>query len=140
LIPLMSYPVFRRQLRSASGGQGPGEEDVRAMWALLCQSEGRRTVPHSLRYIDQRRRYQNARWLPALARSAIPIHFCWGDADRVAPVAIAATLVARHARRACLTRLGAVGHFCQLEAPERWLDAVCGFWDPLVPGARQPGG
>ena len=131
LIPLMGYPVFRRQVRSASGGQGPGEEDLRAMWNLLHCGYGRRTVPSTLRYIHQRRRYQNTRWLPALAASGIPIHFCWGDADRVAPVAIAETLVHQHCPDARLTRLRGVGHFCQLEAPDRWLEASRAFWSTL---------
>jgi pimeloyl-ACP methyl ester carboxylesterase len=127
---LGSYRVFAQQVRSASGGAMP-EREIRLMWAALQHREGTRVQHRIIRYLDERDRFQNTRWLPALAATKLPVHFCWGEADRVAPVAVARRLSTSVCPGARLTLLPGVGHFCQQEDPIAWNRAVLRFWEEL---------
>jgi len=127
---LSSYAAFSQQVRSASGGALPDRE-IELMWAAVQHNGGRRVQHRIIRYLDERDRFQNSRWLPALAASTAPVHLCWGEADRVAPVAVARHLRERVCPTARLTLLPGVGHFCQQEDPAAWNEAVLRFWDEL---------
>jgi pimeloyl-ACP methyl ester carboxylesterase len=125
------YPVFAQQVRSASGGALP-EREIELMWAAAQYGEGSRVQHRLIRYLDERHRYQDSRWLPALAAATLPVHICWGEADRVAPVAVARHLKERVCPKAVLTLLPGVGHFCQQEDPAAWNKAVIRFWDQIA--------
>jgi pimeloyl-ACP methyl ester carboxylesterase len=125
-----SYRVFAQQVRSASGGALP-EREIELMWALSQREEGGRVQHRIIRYLDERDRFQDTRWLPALAAARVPVHVCWGEADRVAPAAVARHLSARVCPGARLTLLPGVGHFCQQEDPGAWNRAVLRFWAEL---------
>jgi pimeloyl-ACP methyl ester carboxylesterase len=122
------YAVFAQQMKSASGGPLP-DRDIALMWAAM-QYGGGRAIQHRLvRYIDDRVRFEQARWLPALAATTTAIHLCWGALDRVAPPAIAEHLKAHVCPNARLTLLPRAGHFCQQEDAEAWNEAVLRFFD-----------
>jgi pimeloyl-ACP methyl ester carboxylesterase len=127
LAPLSRYRVFAQQLRSASGGT-LAERDIQLMWAAVRHNDGQRVQHRVIRYVDERLRFQNTRWLPALAATPIPIHLCWGALDQVAPAAIARHLKDRVCPGARLTLLPRAGHFCQQEDPDGWNEAVLRFW------------
>jgi pimeloyl-ACP methyl ester carboxylesterase len=126
-----TYRVFSQQVRSASGGTLP-EREIALMWAAMQRDGGARVQHRLIRYLDERDRFQDTRWLPALAATTLPVHVCWGEADRVAPVAVARHLKDRVCPAATLTILPGAGHFCQQEAPEAWNQAVIRFWDGLA--------
>jgi pimeloyl-ACP methyl ester carboxylesterase len=125
--PMSRYPVFAQQVRSASGGS-LAERAIELMWAALRHHDGQRVQHRIIRYLDERMRFQNTRWLPALTATRIPIHLCWGALDRVSPPAIAEHLKARVCPSARVTLLPRAGHFCQQEDPDGWNEAVLGFW------------
>ena len=77
-----SFTVFRQQVRSASGTAMP-DRDIELMWAALRYGGGQRVQHRIIGYLDERDRFQNERWLPALATTSLPIHLCWGALDRV---------------------------------------------------------
>ncbi len=126
-----SYAVFRQQVRSASGASMP-ERDVELMWALLRHGGGQRVQHRIIGYLDERERFQNVRWLPALRHSALPVHLCWGKTDRVSPPAVAEHLHAEVCPRATLSWLPRAGHFCQQEDPAGWSAAVLAFFERLA--------
>ena len=127
---LASYRVFAQQVRSASGGALP-EREIELMWAAVQHNEGGRVQHRIIRYLDERDRFQSSRWLPALGAVKVPVHICWGEADRVAPVAVARHLSAQVCPGARLTLLPGVGHFCQQEDPAAWNRSVLRFWDEV---------
>jgi pimeloyl-ACP methyl ester carboxylesterase len=122
------YGIFAQQVRSASGGK-LAERDIELMWAALRHNDGQRVQHRIIRYLDERVRFQNTRWLPALTATDVPVHLCWGALDRVSPPAIAEHLKARVCPSARVTLLPRAGHFCQQEDPESWNEAVLRFWE-----------
>ncbi|MFN3199552.1 MAG: alpha/beta fold hydrolase [Bradymonadia bacterium] len=124
--------LFRNQVRKANGA--PLETlDIDRMWQLNTLQKGHRLTWKTIRYLDDRNRFQNTRWLKALSQFDRPVHICWGEADAVAPVAVAHHLKAHVCPDASLTLMPGVGHFCQLQAPDVWAEAVLGFIKNLTP-------
>ena len=132
LAPLLSRLFNRRtfdqQVRSAQGNDRLETADLDRMWENILYNDGRRLNHLLIRYLLDRRRFEQSRWLPALARTSRPVHLCWGEADAVARVEIADYLKSRVCTGATVTRMPGVGHFCQLSDPEPWLAAVRGFY------------
>ncbi|RMG24756.1 MAG: alpha/beta hydrolase [Bacteroidetes bacterium] len=130
--PLLSrwsnYRLFRQQLRSAHGSSDLSELDIALMWNNLQQSDGHRKTYLLIRYLNDRRRFEASRWLPALARLEVPVHVCWGTADAVARVEIAHQLKAEVCPHARLSLIPGAGHFCQLGSPRQWLEKVRAFY------------
>lgn len=126
---LVNKKTFVQQVRSAHGTDALSDEDIDLMWAANCLQDGHRKSYLTIRYLFDRRRFEAARWLPALAATQIPIHLCWGDADAVARVEMAHHLKQQVCTSAALTLMPGVGHFCQISDPDSWLQAVLGYYD-----------
>ena len=133
LSQLSSYKMFQGTIARAHGGTGDHDlsgEDVAQLWQFICLQNGHRKNHHLIRYLNDRRRYEKTRWLPSLALAAkrVPVHFCWGDADQVARVAMAHYLKKNICPNSTLTIMPNVGHFCQLGSPDVWLESVLSFY------------
>lgn len=125
---LLNFPLFRQQVKSASSSTGMSDEAIHLMWTVICHKNGRQLFHIAIRYLNDRKRFQNHRWLPPLKDTKIPLQICWGNKDVVAPVAVAQYLKDHVMPQAKLTYLEGVGHFAQIEAPEIWLENVSPFW------------
>jgi pimeloyl-ACP methyl ester carboxylesterase len=66
--------------------------------------------------------------LPALGELAVPIHIAWGAEDAVAPLDVARHLKDVVCPQAKFTAMTGVGHFCQQEDPQVWLETTLAFW------------
>jgi pimeloyl-ACP methyl ester carboxylesterase len=84
----------------------------------------------------------SARWVAATTRAAtadapvadsVACHLLWGDADAVAPFAVAEAVHAASAHKCTLQRLPNVGHFVMLEASDAWVAAVVALGVRAVP-------
>jgi len=128
---LFNYRTFVQQVRSAHGTAGLTEQDLQLMWENICLQDGQRKNHLTIRYIEDRRRFETSRWLPALAAIEAPVHLCWGDADAVARVTMAHHLKARIRTDATLSPMPGVGHFCQLSDPAIWLESTGAFFERL---------
>lgn len=128
---LLNFTLFRQQVKSASSSAGMSEEAIRLMWAAIVHNEGRRLFHVIIRYLNDRKRFQNHRWLPPLEHTKIPLQICWGDQDVVAPLAVAHHLRDLIMPQAQFSLIQGVGHFAQIEAPRKWLEAVSPFWQAL---------
>ncbi|RBP53056.1 alpha/beta fold hydrolase [Arenicella xantha] len=140
--PLVSsqarYAVFRQTVLSGHGvGIGsPGglsEQDIQLLWQGCTLQNGHQKNHHLIRYLNDRKRFESTRWLPALKLldGDVPIHICWGDADQVARVEMAHYLQAQICPSASLSIMPSAGHFCQLGSPALWLDTVSQFFGDL---------
>jgi pimeloyl-ACP methyl ester carboxylesterase len=73
------------------------------------------------RYNIERTRFAD-RWRPILGRTRVPIRVVWGDRDPIAVLEIGRRLAEMSGGP--LTILDGVGHYPQMEDPERWAAAV----------------
>lgn len=139
LAQLSRYPLFKKQIISAHGSlqtnaHSLDEIEIKMLWAFQQCNNGKQRIHHIIQYLNDRKRFENIRWLPALSdlSSKKPIHICWGEADQVARVEIARELHEVICRESALTLMPKVGHFCQLGSPETWLQAIINFYQQLT--------
>jgi pimeloyl-ACP methyl ester carboxylesterase len=125
--PLSSEFMYRRTFGEILGRPLPAEM-LHEMW-LATTANGGRWVQHDLlRYIDERREL-SGRWVRALEGYDGPLAFVWGPAD---PISGAHVLVRLRERLPQATFVGlddapAVGHYPQLEDPQRVGQALADF-------------
>ena len=134
--PVFSKLVNRSQFikgMSKANGAPIEEKDLDQMWQLYERENGHRMAWKTIRYLDERGRFQNPRWLKALSRFEAPIHICWGEDDAVAPLAVARYLKDQICPQATLTLVPEAGHFFQLQAPTAWVASVLDFFDRIAP-------
>ena len=92
-------------------------------WALLAQAAaGHRRLPETISYMAERERYTD-RWHGAVRDWPGKLSFAWGMEDPVATPNVLAGL--RELRpQAPVTELQGVGHYPQLEVPERLAEVI----------------
>ncbi len=118
---LSSKLTFKAQLKKIIAKPVLNDE-LDAMWALLCYRQGKARLAQTISYIEERYRFAH-RWLPPLTRLDIPVLILWGKKDPVAVAAIAEKLT-REIPTAKLQWLHQLGHYPQLEDPAAVAEAV----------------
>lgn len=104
----------------------PGAEELDDFWALLAHDRGHRIGHRLIGYIAERVRHRE-RWVGATQTSRVPRRFIDGLLDPVS----GAHMVARYRELvvvADVVELAGVGHYPQIEAPDRVLQACREFW------------
>jgi len=104
----------------ADAGRTP-EADIRAIAYWVARGGGLGVIGKIARYNLERTQYAE-RWRPILGRVAVPIAVVWGDRDPIAVLEIGRRLA--EMSHGPLTVLDGVGHYPQMEDPERWAAAV----------------
>jgi pimeloyl-ACP methyl ester carboxylesterase len=127
----MSERGFRQSFVPIFGPQThPTDEELSTAWALIAHNHGQRIMHLLIRYIPERRRFRE-RWVGALQHAAVPLRFINGPEDPVS----GAHMAARYRElvpHPDVVVLDGIGHYPQLEAPERVLDAYLAFVTPLI--------
>ena len=123
-----SRRTFSAQMRRIFA-RPPADAEIDGMWELLVRDDGAARLPALIRYTTERARHRR-RWIGALERVDIPALVAWGRRDPVAVMAIADALAAEipGAKRETWDDLG---HYPQVEAPERVVETVTAFWDAV---------
>lgn len=116
--------ITARQIRSANGSARLTPTDIRRMWWIASVNDLPGKADRIIRYYEDRLRFQDARWFPALRAASHPVHIVWGDRDRVSPPAVARRLQRDVLPDTEIRWVEGGGHFCQLDAPEAWRSAV----------------
>jgi len=115
---LLDEARFRASFTSIFAPTHPPSDDALAQhWAAITRRGGKNQYHRLIRYMDERRRHA-ARWVGALEASDVPLRFVWGERDPISGAHVLAQLRAR-LPRADFGALADVGHYPQLEAPER---------------------
>jgi pimeloyl-ACP methyl ester carboxylesterase len=115
---LTSWRMFRLQYPNVYAKPDQFDEShYRSQWALLLNNNGRRILHRIAGYMRERTR-MGEQWTGPLHRLDLPFKVIWGKQDPIAVYAIAEKLCSRNAC-AGLTTLEGVGHYPQLEAPEK---------------------
>ncbi len=125
---VVSFKIFNQQVRSAHGNSNLSDEEIQTLWELNELQEGRQKTYLTIKYLNDRKRFEKTRWLPALAQTKLPVHICWGDEDAVARVEMAHYLKKNVCKDATLTIMKGLGHFCQMGSPEKWVKYVGAFY------------
>ena len=117
---LTSWRLFRLQYpRVYARPEQFDESHYQSQWALLLNNGGRKTLNKIACYMKERTRMGD-QWTGPLHRLDLPLKVIWGKEDPIAVYGIAEKLC-RLNQRAELLTLEAVGHYPQLEAPEKVL-------------------
>jgi pimeloyl-ACP methyl ester carboxylesterase len=123
---LSTRATFAASMRRIFGpNRPPTPAELDGWWALVTHGNGRATLAGVSRYRLERRRLR-ARWVGALQTTPIPLRLIVGMADPIAGTSVAARyrqLVAH----ADVVELAGVGHYPQVEAPERVIEAYEAF-------------
>ena len=115
---LSTYGVFRMQYPRVYADPGQFDEaHYRAQWALMQCGGGNRSLASVAGYMRERVKY-GERWTGPLERFERPFTLIWGQQDPIAVEGIARRLCQRNAQ-ARLELLAEIGHYPQLEAPNR---------------------
>ena len=123
-----TFKIFDQQVRSAHGNKKLSAESIQALWEGNTLQEGHQKTYLTIKYLNDRKRFEKTRWLPALAQTKLPIHICWGNEDAVARVAMAHHLKEHVCKDATLTIMEGLGHFCQLGSPKEWVEYVGAYY------------
>ena len=117
------YPVFRNQYPKVySFPEKFDEAHYRTQWALMRHNGGRAVLAKLAGYMRERQRY-GSRWWTPLEQLDLPFQIVWGHEDPIAVPDIAERLQITHGK-ARLSMLAGVGHYPQLEAPDRSTEAM----------------
>jgi len=125
LASTMSYRKFESTMLSISGRQPPSREELEDLWVLVERDGGRQALARLINYMEQRRRNRE-RWVGALVESRVPRRLICGAVDPVS----GAHLADRYRElvpEPDVVLLDGVGHYPQLEDPDRVLDAYFAF-------------
>jgi pimeloyl-ACP methyl ester carboxylesterase len=114
----LSEANFSRGLAEVfSPSHQPSPEELHQHWLSVARRDGGRNYHRLIKYIPERRRNM-ARWESAVENIATPVKFVWGMADPVSGAHMATVIKSRRPG-ANIVELEDVGHYPQLEAPER---------------------
>jgi pimeloyl-ACP methyl ester carboxylesterase len=120
---LSSERFFRQQFGSIFSPDHPlTDEEAEDQWALVCAGRGRTLNHKTIRYMEERFRHAD-RWYGALREWKKPLSIAWGMLDPVATERVLDAVVELRPA-AAVTRFDDLGHYPQIEDPERVADVM----------------
>ncbi|MFY0627714.1 MAG: alpha/beta hydrolase [Reichenbachiella sp.] len=128
LSKLTTFSLFNHQVRSAHGNENLTMENIQSLWQLNTLNNGHKKTYLTIKYLNDRKKFEKSRWIPAVQKTEIPVHFCWGKDDAVARVEMAHFLKNEVCPEATLTIMEDVGHFAQMDNPSKWIKSVTNFY------------
>jgi pimeloyl-ACP methyl ester carboxylesterase len=114
--------LFVASLRPTFPDHYDAAADSAAIWRTASRDDGHRLMHRLIRYIADRREHRD-RWVGALESTDLPVAFVWGMLDPVSGAHMAER-IRKGSPDARLLALDDVGHWPQLEAPERVAEAL----------------
>jgi pimeloyl-ACP methyl ester carboxylesterase len=124
-----STKTLTKQIHSAQGNDKLTDEQVADMTSAFTRDPPSSLIADLIGYLHERRRFEQVRWLPALRDVQVPVQICWGADDRVFPVPVAQYVKREIKPDAKLTVIDGLGHFLQVQDPQRWFAALAPFWE-----------
>ncbi|QHS10645.1 alpha/beta fold hydrolase [Sinimarinibacterium sp. NLF-5-8] len=129
--PLCSFMFTERHFiapfkRIFGARSQPTPIELHDFWQLIRHNDGHFALPHLLHYIDDRRQYR-ARWVGALQSTRVPMRLINGPDDPVS----GAHMAQRYRElvpEADVISLPGIGHYPQVEAPDRVLRHLADFY------------
>ncbi|HEY7121203.1 MAG TPA: alpha/beta fold hydrolase [Solirubrobacterales bacterium] len=120
---LSSERFFRQQFGSIFSPDHPlTDEEADDQWALICANGGRTLAHKTIRYMEERFRHAE-RWHGAIRDWPGSLSLAWGMLDPVATVNVLDAVLELRPN-APVTRFEDLGHYPQLEDPQRVADVL----------------
>jgi pimeloyl-ACP methyl ester carboxylesterase len=96
----------------------PNDHEIDTLWQLLEHNNGKRVLPKLLSYLDERKQH-GKRWVESMISTVVPLYFINGVHDPISGQHMLDHYIdiIPHPRTTALD----VGHYPQLEAPEKVL-------------------
>jgi pimeloyl-ACP methyl ester carboxylesterase len=116
--------TFKAQIRRVFAKE-VADAELEAMWELVARENGADRLPQTIRYIEERYRYER-RWIGALEHLDIPSLIAWGKKDPVAVYGIAQKL-AEEIPGAKFVTWDDLGHYPQVEDPAKVAETIAAF-------------
>ena len=127
---LMTEGQFRKSFSAVFGPDTqPTDDDLAAFWDLIAHNDGVK-IAHKISQYQKERRQNRKRWVGALQRTTAPLRFVCGPLDPVSGAAMAARY-RQIIPDPDVVVLDGIGHYPQVEAPERVLEAFFAFLDKV---------
>ncbi len=127
---LIGKRTFARSFRAIFGLETqPSAAVLGDTWDLLEHEHGRAVLPKLLGYMEERQRERD-RWVDAVLKCPVPMRLINGVVDPVSGGHLADHVAAK-VEKADVVRLEGIGHYPQIEAPERVSKAFFDFHDRL---------
>jgi pimeloyl-ACP methyl ester carboxylesterase len=114
---LATEELFVQGLQVTFAEDFDASTDSADIWASMSRDDGHLISYRLIRYLEDRRRHEQ-RWTGALESTDVPLRFVWGMLDPISGAQMAERIRERRPD-APLLALEDVGHWPQLEAPER---------------------
>jgi pimeloyl-ACP methyl ester carboxylesterase len=131
--PLLAKFFSKGKLRASFdaifGERKATEAEMEEFWQLIEYNDGRRVIPKLLQYMVERRTYRE-RWVGAMERTQIPVCMINGPLDPISGAHLAKAFAERNPR-AKVHSLEGVGHYPQVEAPQKVAGAYLEFLQGL---------
>jgi pimeloyl-ACP methyl ester carboxylesterase len=128
LVRFLNQKVATRSLKRVFGPDTPpSPEESEAFWQLMSHNGGERIVHRILAYLEERRQ-NSTRWVGALTSARVPLMLIDGLLDPVSGTNMTAKWK-ELLPNAPLVELAEVGHYPQMEAPERVLEGCVPFFE-----------
>jgi pimeloyl-ACP methyl ester carboxylesterase len=118
----MNGQLFIHGLKPTFAPDYEYEHDAAEIWRSMERDDGYRNSYLLIRYMTDRETHAQ-RWVDALGRTDVPLNFVWGMLDPVSGAHMAERIRER-LPNAPFTELQDVGHWPQLEAPDRVAAAI----------------
>jgi pimeloyl-ACP methyl ester carboxylesterase len=115
--PLMTEELVVQGLAPTFPEDYDAEADSLDIWRSMKRGEGQLIGHRLIRYLVDRQTHAE-RWAGALAATDVPLAFVWGMLDPISGAHMAEA-IAERVPEPRITELQDVGHWPQLEAPER---------------------
>lgn len=127
--PLLTHFFTRKKLRASFdkifGTRKPTEEEMADFWELINYNGGKSAIPRLLQYMNERKCYRE-RWVTAMETTRVPVQMINGPTDPISGSHLAQAFAERNPR-AEVHSLPGVGHYPQIEAPEKTVELYLGF-------------
>lgn len=124
---LLNERSFARSFSAVFGpNTQPSRDELSVFWQLIAHDRGHLIAHRLMRYVRERRSHRE-RWVGALIASGVPIRLINGALDPVS----GAHMVERYRELKAdpdIVSLADIGHYPQIEAPERVHAALREFW------------
>lgn len=126
LARLITVRTFRKSFREIFGASTqPSDAELQGFWRLLVHNRGRRVMPKLIGYMQERLQHRD-RWVNSLKNAQVPLRFINGTDDPISGRHMA------EAFRQCVPAadvvlLEGIGHYPQVEAPNRVLESFLSF-------------
>lgn len=119
----MNFTLFARRFSTIFGPETqPSKRELEDVWEAIRYNGGPGAVHEVIQYLGERDRHRE-RWVGALGDTEVPLRLIVGPEDPVSGENIAARFEAV-VPDPDVVRLEGIGHYPQLEAPDRTLESV----------------